>query len=81
MELPDRLPTIPGLLNEAGYRTYSAGKLHQRTYTLPVRNHLHHIPTELGTTTTSEFATELRDAVETAIRENLECPPELGEHR
>lgn len=81
VELPDRLPTIPELLNEAGYRTYSAGKLHQRTYTLPVRNHLHHILTELGTTTTSEFATELRDAVETAVRANLECPPELGEHR
>jgi len=33
--LDDNVPTLPGALQEAGYRTYSAGKLHLKNYSLP----------------------------------------------
>ncbi|AUX09848.1 arylsulfatase A [Halalkaliarchaeum desulfuricum] len=74
--LSDSLPTIPDLFQEGGYETYSAGKLHLHTYTLPVRNHIHHLLNELDGDE-STFGQRLYEAVETAVRANISCPEVL----
>lgn len=35
IDLDPKLPTLPGLLGGAGYRTHSVGKIHARVYDLP----------------------------------------------
>jgi len=35
ISLPEHIPTLPGMLAEAGYRTHSAGKLHLKTWASP----------------------------------------------
>lgn len=81
VHLRDDLPTIPQLLQEDGYRTHSAGKLHLDLYTLPAPQQVSHIAAELSERGETEFAQRLGDTVEDVLRELLDCPEDLAEDR
>lgn len=71
-------PTVPEMLKSDGYRTHSSGKLHLHLYTLPPRQQLSHIVSDLGTHADGAFAQYLEDVIESVVRDLIECPDELG---
>ena len=81
VHLREDLPTVPQVLNEDGYRTHSAGKLHLHLYTLPAPQQVAHIAAELSERAESGFAARLSDVLDGVLRDLLDCPDDLAAGR